>query len=71
MNSEIGTNKAQYLEGNDFLCRQGNHIIKALRISFVMYFEMLNVHQQAIKISGNIAGHWQKTLLCLSNTHQV
>lgn len=60
MNSEIREEEAQYLEGNDFLCRQSDHIIKAFRISFSVYSDMLSVHQQAIKIWGNISGCWAK-----------
>lgn len=60
MNSEMRIDKAQYLGGNDFPCRPGNHIIKALRISFLIYFDMFSVPQQALNMWGHISGHWAK-----------
>lgn len=68
MNSEIRTDKAQDLEGNDFLCRQGNHLMKALQISFLMYLDMFDVHQQAIKMGWGGGRIWAK-LFYACQTH--
>lgn len=70
MNLEIRTVKVWYLEENDFLCRQSDHIIKSLRLSFLICFEMLKFSPASHKNLGEYFRPLGKTLLYACQIHR-